>query len=111
MDNRSTGEPRDRTDRRTFLKLTGTGALTVGLAGCIGTEDDGGNGNGGTTNGGESPDSVLIGQPASLTGQWDFLQPAVSQSTDLAMAEVNEAGGPLGADFQIERRDTAVEPQ
>ncbi|PSP87530.1 ABC transporter substrate-binding protein [Halobacteriales archaeon QS_4_66_20] len=53
----------------------------------------------------------MIGQPASLTGKWDNLQPAVSQSTDLAAQEINDAGGPLGAEFQVERRDTAVEPQ
>jgi ABC-type branched-subunit amino acid transport system substrate-binding protein len=108
--------------RRDFLKLTGTGvALTTGLAGCVGSEDgdsptptptDGMNG--GTATGTPSPsgpDSVLIGQPASVTGQWDFLQPAVSQSSDLAVEEINEAGGPLDAEFVIERRDTAVDPQ
>jgi ABC-type branched-subunit amino acid transport system substrate-binding protein len=46
-----------------------------------------------------------------VTGQWDFLQPAVSQSADLAVQEINEAGGPLGAEFKLQRRDTAVDPQ
>jgi ABC-type branched-subunit amino acid transport system substrate-binding protein len=132
-------------DRRTFLKVTGTGALTTaGLAGCIGTEDgddgsdgddggsDGGDGDdggsdgsdgddggsdgedgddGGTTDGGSGPDSVTFGQPASLTGQWDFLQPAASAATDLAVQQINEAGGPLGAELSIDRQDTAVEVQ
>jgi ABC-type branched-subunit amino acid transport system substrate-binding protein len=128
-----------QTDRRTFLKVTGAGAiLSTGLAGCVGSEDggDGGSGDGG--DGGDSgdgdggggsdssgdggdgggstetptgPDSVLVGQPAAITGQWDFLQPAVSQSADLATQEINEAGGPLGAEFQLKRRDTAVNPQ
>jgi len=119
---------RTRTNRRTFLKLTGTGALaTAGLAGCVGTEDGGDGGDGGTAtptedesmdgeDGGSTetptgPESVLVGQPAAVTGQWDFLQPAVSQSADLAVQEINDAGGPLDADFELKRRDTAVDPQ
>jgi ABC-type branched-subunit amino acid transport system substrate-binding protein len=132
---------RIRTDRRTFLKISGTGALAAtGLAGCVGTEDggdgdggggdgsdggddtdgsDGGSdgdddtdgGDGGSTDGSMGPETVLIGQPGSLTGQWDFLQPAVSQSADLATEEINDAGGPLDAEFEIQRRDTAVDPQ
>jgi ABC-type branched-subunit amino acid transport system substrate-binding protein len=72
------------------------------------TEDTGGDT---TTATEESPDKVVVGQPASLTGKWDFLQPAVTQSTDLAVSEINDAGGPLGAKFEISRRDTAVKPQ
>jgi ABC-type branched-subunit amino acid transport system substrate-binding protein len=114
-------------NRRTFLKAAGGSAvLTAGLAGCIGTEngDDTGGGGGGDTTpteetGGtdtttatpEAPDTVVVGQPASLTGKWDFLQPAVTQSTDLAVSEINDAGGPLGAEFSISRRDTAVNSQ
>ncbi len=130
----------NRTKRRTFLRLAGTGALaTAGLAGCVGTEDGGGDGgdgsdgsdgdgggsdgsdgsdgdggdgdDGGSTETATGPETVLIGQPGSLTGQWDFLQPAVSQSADLAAREINEAGGPLDAEFELQRRDTAVKPQ
>jgi ABC-type branched-subunit amino acid transport system substrate-binding protein len=142
---RDKSRPVSRTDRRTFLKVTGTGALAAtGLAGCVGTEDggdggdggdgsdggdggDGGDGSdgsdggdggdggdgedGGATDTPTGPDTVVIGQPASLTGQWDFLQPAVSQAGDLAAQEINDAGGPLGATFELERRDTAVNPQ
>ncbi|XVH33251.1 ABC transporter substrate-binding protein (plasmid) [Haloferacaceae archaeon DSL9] len=104
------------TDRRTFLTVTGTGALTtVGLAGCIGIEDgdgDGSNGgNGGNGGNGDAPDTVVVGQPASLTGAWDFLQPAASDATDLAVQEINDAGGPLDAEFEVNRRDTTVDPQ
>jgi len=125
-------EPTETSNRRRFLKLAGTGvALSTGLAGCVGTEDggtptatetetpgddtptateaDSGTATGTPTPSG--PDTVTIGQPASLTGQWDFLQPAVSQSTDLASQEINEAGGPLDATFEVQRRDTAVDPQ
>jgi ABC-type branched-subunit amino acid transport system substrate-binding protein len=111
-ENDSDGTP--GTDRRQFLKVAGTGAvLATGLAGCLGSEGDGGTENGtvtGTTTD-SGPSSVLIGQPASITGKWDFLQPAVTQSTDLAKREINDAGGPLGAEFRVKRRDTAVNPQ
>jgi ABC-type branched-subunit amino acid transport system substrate-binding protein len=56
-------------------------------------------------------DAITFGQPASLTGKWDFLQPAVSQSTDLALSEINDAGGPLDRQVNLQRRDTAVDPQ
>ena len=123
----------NRTKRRTFLRLAGTGALaTAGLAGCVGTEDggDGSDGDDGGSDGSDGsdgddmdgedggstetptgPESVLVGQPAAVTGQWDFLQPAVSQSADLAVQEINDAGGPLDAEFELQRRDTAVDPQ
>ena len=115
-----------RSSRRTFLKAAGAGvALHTGLAGCVGSEDGDGGGSptdmstpeptaAGTATGTPTPsgpDTVLIGQPGAITGQWDFLQPAVSQSTDLAQEEINEAGGPLDASFEIQRRDTAVDPQ
>jgi ABC-type branched-subunit amino acid transport system substrate-binding protein len=88
---------------------------------------DGGNGSGATetaTEGGDGggatetatgtpsgPDSVLVGQPAAITGRWDFLQVSATQATDLAAQEINDAGGPLGAEFNVQRRDTAVDPQ
>lgn len=114
---------------------------TGGLAGCIGTESsdggdegDGGDGDGATetetategdsgddgdgtteteaaTGTPSGPDSVLVGQPAAITGRWDFLQVSATQATDLAAREINEAGGPLGAEVNVQRRDTAVDPQ
>jgi ABC-type branched-subunit amino acid transport system substrate-binding protein len=118
--------------RRRYLRGA---AVTVGLgatAGCVGTSDDGGDGSGsdgsgsdgsggdgsggdgGTTTGtpGDSgPDSVTLGQPAALTGKWDFLQPGITQATNMAIEMINEAGGPLGATVEVKRRDTAVNPQ
>jgi ABC-type branched-subunit amino acid transport system substrate-binding protein len=118
--------------RRGFLKLGGTSvALAASLAGCAGTEGGGGTtatetaapeGGGSTeTSGGDGtatgtvtesgPDRVVFGQPAGISGKWDFLQPAVSQASELATREINEAGGPLDAEFELLRRDTAVNPQ
>lgn len=86
-----------RVSRRTVLKATGVGGLAA-TAGCVGLGGGGGN-------------SVTLGQPAALTGQWDFLQPGVSKATDVAVAAVNEAGLLDGRELTLQRRDTAVEPQ
>ena len=116
------------TDRRKFLKLTGASAmLATSLAGCVGTEGGGAtetassggdsteSGGGGQTSTGTAtpsgPDQVVFGQPAGISGKWDFLQPAVSQASELATQEINDAGGPLDAEFELLRRDTAVNPQ
>lgn len=113
-----TSEDQSRPNRREFLKLTGVGAIaTTGLAGCVGTEDGASptpSPTAATAAGSPtpaSPESVLIGQPGALTGKWDFLQPAVTQASELAANEINEAGGPLGATFNVKQRDTAVNPQ
>ncbi|WP_458190492.1 ABC transporter substrate-binding protein [Haladaptatus sp. NG-WS-4] len=89
---------RSSASRRNFLKATGV-ATATGIAGCIGMGNS------------SAPDSVTFGQPAALTGKWDFLQPAVSQASDLAVKQINDAGGPLGAKLKLKRRDTAVSPQ
>ncbi|QLG29033.1 ABC transporter substrate-binding protein [Halorarum halophilum] len=86
-------------DRRTFLKVAGAGGLTA-TAGCIGLGGDGGSG-----------DTIVFGQPAAQTGDWDFLQPGVSQATDVARQRINDAGGPLDREVEVVRRDTAVNPE
>ena len=118
----------DNVDRRSVLKLAGTGGLAA-VSGCVGLSGNGGSDGGGSNtsganasgsnatgssasgSGGSGPDTVVFGQPASLTGQWDFLQPGISQATDAAVQGVNEAGGPLDAELEVVRRDTAVSPQ
>ena len=67
----------------------------AGLAGC--------SGGGG--------DSITFGQPALLSGNLQSVQPPVSASADLAIEKINEAGGPLGRDLEIVRRDTGRDPQ
>ncbi len=123
----------DRTSRRRYLAAAGALGLG-GVAGCVstsgsGSDSDSGAGGGETTAGGGStatetetggtttgatdsgPDSVLFGQPGALTGKWDFLQPGITQATDMAVEAINDAGGPLGAELTVRRRDTAVNPQ
>ncbi|WP_237561694.1 ABC transporter substrate-binding protein [Halorubrum halophilum] len=115
----------ERVNRRSFLTVTG-GAGIAGLSGCVGfgggeesgdgedgsdgeSGDDDGGSDGGSSNGG--PDTIVFGQPGALSGSFDFLQPGVSQAADAAVNHINEAGGPLGAELELVRRDTGVDPQ
>ncbi len=103
LDNTPTGS------RRAFL--TGVGSAGVaGLSGCVGFGDSDENSDG-TTTGDTGPETVVFGQPGALTGAFDFLQPGVSQAADAAKAHINDAGGPLDAELDIQRRDTGVDPQ
>lgn len=87
--------------RRKFIKMAGAGGLAA-TAGCLGIGGGGGGGDSGT---------ITLGQPAAQTGDWDFLQPGVSQATDVAVQQINDAGGPLDREIEVLRRDTAVNPQ
>lgn len=110
------------TNRRALLTIAGAGGI-AGISGCVGfggngDGGDGGDGGGGDgdgtdggTGGSDAPETITLGQPASLSGQWDFLQPGISQATDAAVNHINEAGGPLDAELEVARRDTAVSPQ
>lgn len=82
-------------DRRRFLKTVGATGLGA-AAGCLGLGGGGG--------------AITLGQPAAQTGQWDFLQPGVSKATDVALQRINDEGGPLGRELELERQDTAVSP-
>ena len=116
-------------NRRVFVTVAGAGGI-AGLSGCVGfgensdegneggddgdDGDDGDNGDNGddeTTGNDGGPETITLGQPAALSGQWDFLQPGISQATDAAVRHINEAGGPLDAELEVARRDTAVDPQ
>ena len=109
-----------RVRRRSFLAGAG-GAGIAGLSGCVsfggGEESSGDTGDGsegesdGATAGETGSEPIALGQPAALSGQWDFLQPGVSQATDAAVSHINEAGGVLGSELKVIRRDTAVNPQ
>ncbi len=105
-------------NRRGYLKLVGGTGAAVSFAGCTGGGggdggDGGDGGNGDTTTGttqSSSSDAIVLGQPAALTGKWDFLQKGVSSMADLVVEDINAAGGPLDREMTISRRDTAVDP-
>jgi len=77
--------------------MGGAGA-TVGLAGCISDLTGGGG-------------KVVFGQPAALTGKWDYLQESVTRVSKMAKEDINDAGGINGKTLEISRRDTGVNPQ
>lgn len=102
-------------NRRRYLKLVGGTGFAVALAGCAG--DGGGDGNGDGGNGDETTttteevdeDAVILGQPAALTGKWDYLQEATTAVSEMVIEDINAAGGPLDREFVLRQRDTAVE--
>ncbi|WP_251343735.1 ABC transporter substrate-binding protein [Haloplanus halophilus] len=105
-------------DRRKFLKVAGTvGGATI-VAGCTGgggggesTDSGGGttgtaSSSGGTSSGG---DDILIGYGGGLTGKWDYLEDSMGPLLNMAIEEVNAAGGPLDRTLTLSRRDTQVQ--
>lgn len=105
-----------RVDRRRFVKTTGATIAGLSAAGCQGTapDEDGGNGDDGTVTGdadGESlgRDTIRMGVLAPEPKSHIFGRSIVN-SAKLAAQEVNEDGGILGAEVEIEVRDTQFEP-
>ncbi|MFC7212610.1 ABC transporter substrate-binding protein [Saliphagus sp. GCM10025334] len=107
---------RERSNRREIL--TAVGAMgTITLAGCQvgqesgngGGEDGGGDGedggDGGSTDGGSGPDEITVGATNFLTGRWSTLAPPINQANEIVLQEINEAGGPMGAEWKINQQD------
>lgn len=83
-------------NRRDFVK--GVGAASVvgmtGIAGCIGDEDE----------------PIPIGSILPLTGPLEDFGPAMQDAMELAVDEVNDAGGPLGREIDWIPRDSETLP-
>lgn len=106
--------------RRRFLRNAGAvGAL--GVAGCVGGGGDGtgsgdgtGNGDGGgnrsSSGEGDGADetarSIVMGTILPLTGQLDAYGGGMQSAVDLAVAEINDAGGPLGREIEVTHKDS-----
>ena len=58
----------------------------------------------------EAPDSVTIGLLYSNSGAGGVLGPPAERALRLAVADINAAGGVLGAEVGIELADTATDP-
>lgn len=92
---------RMHTNRRQFLVSAGAGAA-VGLAGCLGGDDDGsgdggsdGDGSdGGTTgDGGVDVDNVEVGFALPLSGNFAVFGEEMELAADMAVERINENGG------------------
>ncbi len=84
------------TNRRRFLTALGGSVGATSLAGCVGSSGD---------------DVVTIGVLSPLSGDWTVYGEAHSRGLELAVQEVNEAGGINGQDVEIDLRDTETLPE
>lgn len=121
-ENEQTDENDGRVDRRSVLKYGGTGALTAGLAGCqspenpapgsnwrVEEEDDGGNIDEDEIDG-DAPlasETVKIGVLAPMNLP---LGESMWNAARMRADELNEEGGILGAEVEVELGDTEVSP-
>jgi len=91
------------------MKVVGT-VGSAAVAGCVSSE--GGGSPGTATESGESDSTsgeILIGYGGGLTGKWDYLEDSMGPLLNMAIEEVNEAGGPLDRTLALSRRDTQVQ--
>ncbi|WP_280535562.1 ABC transporter substrate-binding protein [Halopenitus sp. POP-27] len=117
-------------NRRETLKRLGAAAGTAGvvsLAGC--SQQDGGNGNGsgngngdgngngggngdgnGDGNGGGGGDPIQFGTLFPITGTNSAYGGGHQEAANLAIEEINAAGGPLDREIQVTNRDTEGDP-
>lgn len=79
---------------------------TLSLAACSTTSSEGGSSEDPTT-GGASGDGLKIGSLLPITGSLAFLGPPEIAGVDLAVSEINEAGGVNGADVSIQHEDSS----
>lgn len=85
-------------DRRSFLRVTGAGAVGTAFAGCLGDTGD---------SGGEIPDTITIG---SLGPSDSPMGKSIHNSAKLAANEITSNGGIAGADVEVSVKDTKDDP-
>jgi branched-chain amino acid transport system substrate-binding protein len=88
-----------------MLKYATAAVGITGLAGCS-SNDSSGDGSGDGGDGG----SIVFGEPTMETSQFGFIMPGTNQSIDLAIEEINDAGGLLGSTVEVSRRETGSDP-
>lgn len=81
------------------------GAVALVLTACAGGDDDGGSGGDETAGGDGSP--LIIGTLLPQTGTLAYLGPPEVAGVDLAVQEINEAGGVLGSDVEVVHTDSS----
>lgn len=105
--------------RRKALEGMGAAAVTLGLAGCAGEDDDGtddgaGDGDGmedGDDTGDGDDDPIPLASFAPVTGAGSTLGPGHQAGFNAAVEDLNEAGGPLGRQIEPFNRDTETAPE
>lgn len=81
--------------------------LSLALAACGGDEGGGGGGAGGEGGG----DPIELGFISVFSGRVAMLGETGYQGAELAVEEINEAGGVNGQEFRISNKDTAANPE
>ncbi|NMR20893.1 ABC transporter substrate-binding protein [Cellulomonas fimi] len=82
------------------------GAAALVLTACSGGADEDGSGTD-TTGGGTDAQPLIVGSLLPQTGSLAFLGPPEIAGVDLAIQEINEAGGVLGQDVEIVHADSS----
>lgn len=87
-----------QTSRRQYLKAVGvTGAVGVsGLSGCLGIGGGGG--------------PIPMGSILPLTGNLGQYGEGMQEAVELAVQDVNDAGGPLGREIDLSTRNSETNP-
>jgi branched-chain amino acid transport system substrate-binding protein len=81
------------------------GAVALVLTACSGS-DDGGSGSEESSGGGDSS-PLILGTLLPQTGTLAYLGPPEIAGVDLAVEEINEAGGVLGSDVEVVHADSS----
>jgi ABC-type branched-subunit amino acid transport system substrate-binding protein len=90
------------------LQVAGlAGAVALVLTACSSSSDDAGSGS--TSTGGGSGDGspLIVGTLLPQTGTLAYLGPPEVAGVDLAVQEINEAGGVLGSDVEVVHADSS----
>jgi len=97
----------DHTRRDTLKRIGAAGAIgTVGLAGCAQQSDSESDGGGED----DSGEPIQLGTLFPITGTNSAYGGGHQQAANLAVEEINNAGGPLGRQITITNRDTEGAP-
>jgi len=89
---------------KTMRLAAAAAASTLVLAACGGGDDDGGGDDSGKVAKGDG--ELVVGTLLPSTGDLAFLGPPEFAGVDLAVQEINEAGGVLGKDVQQSKADS-----
>jgi|AntRauMinimDraft_4_1070384.scaffolds.fasta_scaffold01068_7 ABC-type branched-subunit amino acid transport system substrate-binding protein len=83
-------------DRRSFLKTTAAAGATLGVAGCLG---------------GSGGEGASLGVLQPFTGEVSWVGESSEVAVNIAVDEINEAGGMNGSDVEIITEDTEANQQ
>src|SRR5262245_52055901 len=87
--------------RTQILLAAALACLVVGVTGC---------GKGGEKAGGTAPDTIKVGEFASLTGKEAGFGQSSHKGTVLAIEQINAAGGVLGKKLELIYEDNQSQP-